>query len=297
MKKLIVRIKGGLGNQLFCYAAARRLALVNGAELVIDDVTGFSRDSLYRRSYMLDNFLIPCRKATPSERMEPLERGRRAIAKLISRRRSFEKRRYIEQEGIDFDPRLLAFKVDGAVYIDGLWQSEQYFKDHESIIRSDLKMKNPEDEENSRLGELIESSESVAVHFRFFDSPDSTAQNYNIGEAYYLRAFRTISERVASPRFFVFSDQPKVANKICEQTLGSYVVVDINQKSGDDFNDFRLMSACKHFIIANSTYSWWGAWLGNHQHKLVIAPADTISSTGITAWGFKGLLPEQWVRI
>lgn len=84
MSKLIARIKGGLGNQLFCYAEARRLALVNNAELVIDDVTGFVRDRQYRRQYALARFHIPARKATPAERMEPFERYRRGLAKFVA---------------------------------------------------------------------------------------------------------------------------------------------------------------------------------------------------------------------
>ena len=81
MNKVIARIKGGIGNQLFCYAAARRLALVNNAELVIDDITGFVRDRHYNRKYALDHFHIPCRKATPAERLEPFERYRRGVMK------------------------------------------------------------------------------------------------------------------------------------------------------------------------------------------------------------------------
>ena len=110
-RKIITRIKGGLGNQLFCYAAARRLALVNSAELVIDDVTGFVRDHNYRRRYALDHFHIPARKATPAERLEPFERYRRGLMKWSSRRKQFAERRYVEQEGEDFDHRLLALKV------------------------------------------------------------------------------------------------------------------------------------------------------------------------------------------
>ena len=95
MAKVIVRVKGGLGNQLFCYAAARRLALVNDAELVVDDVTGFCRDKIYGCKYALDKFNIKARKATPAERMEPFERGRRAMAKYFSKARPFNKRRYV----------------------------------------------------------------------------------------------------------------------------------------------------------------------------------------------------------
>ena len=99
MAKVIARIKGGLGNQLFCYAAARRLALVNGADLMLDDVTGFARDYQYRRRYALDHFNIMARKATPAERLEPFERLRRGVARAISRRLPFERRMYLEQEG------------------------------------------------------------------------------------------------------------------------------------------------------------------------------------------------------
>src|SRR5712691_2524903 len=106
-------MKGGLGNQLFCYAAARRLALANNAELVIDDVTGFARDRQYRRQYALDSCHIPVRKATPAERLEPFERYRRGVAKWLSRKKPFAERRYLEQEGLDFDERLLDVKVKG----------------------------------------------------------------------------------------------------------------------------------------------------------------------------------------
>jgi len=120
--KIIARIKGGLGNQLFCYAAARRLALVSNAELVIDDVTGFIRDRQYRRKYALDTFPISARRATPRERKDPIGRYRRGIAKFIAKQHPFHERNYIEQEGTDFDQRLLEFRPKGTVYIDGLWQ-------------------------------------------------------------------------------------------------------------------------------------------------------------------------------
>ena len=136
--KVIVRILGGLGNQLFCYAAARRLALVNDAELVLDTVSGFTYDRVYRRQYQLDHFNIPCRKATPTERLEPFGRLRRWLLRTWNRRLPFEKRSYIFQEGLDFDPRLLEFKPRGTVYLEGYWQSEKYFKDVEDIIRQEF---------------------------------------------------------------------------------------------------------------------------------------------------------------
>lgn len=84
MSQVVVRIMGGLGNQLFCYSAARRLAVANGAELVLDDVSGFTRDRRYRRRFMLQQFGIPCRHATAAERLEPLARYRRGLARWLS---------------------------------------------------------------------------------------------------------------------------------------------------------------------------------------------------------------------
>lgn len=123
--KLIPRIFGGLGNQLFCYAAARRLALVDQAELVIDDVSGFVRDHGYQRHYQLGHFNIPCRKATPAERLEPFSRVRRYLKRRWNQRLPFAQRAYLVQAGIDFDPCILHFKPQGTVYLEGYWQTHR----------------------------------------------------------------------------------------------------------------------------------------------------------------------------
>lgn len=141
--KIIPRIFGGLGNQLFCYAAARRLALVNNAELVIDDVSGFAYDIDYQRQYQLDHFNIPCRKATAAERMEPFSQVRRVLKRKWNLRRPFAQRTYIQQEGIDFDSRLLNVKPVGKVFMEGYWQSEDYFKDVASTLRQELQITPP----------------------------------------------------------------------------------------------------------------------------------------------------------
>ena len=171
MGKIVVLIKGGLGNQMFCYAAARRLALVNSAELVLDDITCFARDRQYRRKYALNHFHIQARTATPAERLEPFGRYRRKVARVLSRSRLFHRRRYVEQQGTDFDVRLLDFTVKGTIYLDGYWQSEHYFKDMEQIIREDLEIIQPTDMKNQRMAEEIRGSHAVALHVRWFDPP------------------------------------------------------------------------------------------------------------------------------
>ena len=180
--KLIPRIFGGLGNQLFCYAAARRLALVKNAELVLDEVSGFAYDAVYQRHYQLDHFNIPCCKATAAERLEPFSRLRRALKRRWNKRLPFEQRAYLGQEGIDYDPRLLHFKPQGTVYLEGYWQSENYFKDVEATIRQDLQIKPPIDAANLAMAEHIRNCTAVAVHARFFDEPHAAGINKALGD-------------------------------------------------------------------------------------------------------------------
>ncbi len=294
MARIIVRIKGGLGNQLFCYAAGRRLATINNCELVIDDVSGFSRDKAYRRKYMLDRFQITARRATAWERMEPLERYRRGWAKIVARRRPFPLRHYVEQEGIDFDPRLLALKVKDAVYLDGLWQSEGYFKDVEDTIRKELTIIPPEDAPNREMAKQISQCSAVAVHVRWFDLPGSGRAPHNISTDYYLRAIDEVCRNVSNPHFFLFSDDPHSARSLL--SLPESCLTPVSHNRGDDnaYADLWLMTQCRHFIIANSTFSWWGAWLADSSKKIVICPKQK-SLTAMQGWGFSGLIPDTWM--
>jgi hypothetical protein len=294
-RRIITRIRGGLGNQLFCYAAARRLALVTDANLLIDDVTGFSRDRQYRRSFMLDRFHIPACKASPAERMEPFERYRRWLAKWLARRRPFERRRYIQQEGVDFDERLLRIKVKGLVYLDGLWQSERYFKDVEKIIREDMCITAPTDALNVQMAEQIRNSPAVALHVRWFNAPGD-ATTHNVEAYYYQRAIALMGNKVASPRYFLFSDNPDAARKKLSLPESQVTVVSHNRGDENAYADLWLMTQCKHFIIANSTFSWWGAWLTKSPDKIIISPTAMLGGT-ITAWGFKGLIPDGWIKL
>ena len=287
--RVIARIRGGLGNQLFCYATARRLALVNNVELVIDDVTGFVRDRRYQRQYMLDHFHVPARKATPAERLEPLERYRRGIAKWWFRRKPFGERCYLEQEGLDFDERLMNLKVNGVLYLDGLWQSEGYFKDMEKTIREDLRITPPTDGSNQRMAEEIRNNNAVALHVRWFDSPASTTVTHNVSVDYYQSAIALMDRRVEAPHYFVFSDDPEAVRATLPLPKGRATIVSNNRGDEAGTADLWLMTQCRHFIIANSTFSWWGAWLGGGKEKIVMTPDLKIN--GKTAWGFKGLIP------
>jgi hypothetical protein len=293
--KIILRISGGLGNQLFSYAAARRLALINNAELVIDNVSGFSYDTLYRRQYQLNHFNISCRIATSAERLEPLSRLRRYIKRKWSQRKPFEYRRYVSQEMIDFDPRLLHIQTSGVIYLEGYWQSENYFKDVEDSIRDDLKIMPPTDDLNLIFAKKINSCNAVSVHLRFFDEPDSIDLN-NISANYYIRAIAAMENINPDAHYFIFSDQPTFAHRRIPLPSNRITIVAHNHGDDGAYADLWLMAQCKHFIIANSTFSWWGAWLSTNLIKTVITPAFELRQ-GKMQWGFRGLIPEGWIKL
>lgn len=284
---IVARIKGGLGNQLFCYAAARRLSLINDMELAIDNVTGFVRDRKYRRSYMLDHFAIPCRKATKWERMEPFERGRRAIAKWASRRKPFASRVYLEQEGSEFDPRLLTMQPRHTQYLDGLWQDERYFSDIEPALREELRFRLSPNTANIKMAVDIRNSQSVGLHVRWFDVPTSSGISglgKNLATQYYRSAIRRMERNVSGPHYFLFSDDVVAARESLCLSPNSVTVVDINRGAAEAALDMWLMSQCKHFIMANSTFSWWGAWLGRTSQSFILMPRDVPSMRGGLAW-------------
>ena len=291
-KKLIVRISGGLGNQLFSYAAARRLAIKNNAELVIDDKSGFKYDYIYKREYCLHNFNIPCRMATLNECLEPFSRYRRKIKRLRNQLFPCFGRDYLIQNKIDFDSSLLDQKISKTLFIEGYWQSELYFKDIEDSIRKDLEITPPSDSMNLTCAEKIKNINAVAVHIRFFDQDPNGSMN--ISYEYYDRAIELMEKSTKGAHYFIFSDQPnKVLKKI---KIPNERVTLVNHNKGDDnaYADLWLMTLCRHFIIANSTFSWWGAWLSKNVDKKIIAPGVEIRS-GVAWWGFKGLLPAGWI--
>ena len=290
--KLIPRIFGGLGNQLFCYAAARRLALANNAELVLDDVSGFAYDAVYQRHYQLDHFNIPCRKTTSAERLEPFHRVRRYLKRRWFQRKPFAQRAYLVQEGIDYDPRLLHFKPQGTVYLEGYWQSEDYFKDMEASIRQDLQIKPPTDPVNLAMAAHIQGCTAVAVHVRFFDDLQASSINNAPGD-YYSRAVETMEHLAPTAHYFIFSDQPEAARARIPLPDERVTLVAHNRGDENAYADLWLMTQCNHFVIANSTFSWWGAWLNSSAEKIVVAPKHW----GDNQTDVRDLIPQKWVTL
>jgi hypothetical protein len=136
----------------------------------------------------------------------------------------------------------------------------------------------------------------VALHVRWFDAPGNTAM-HNVSDDYYQRAIALIEKKIKSPRYFLFSDNPEAARAKIVLPEGRLTCVSHNRGDENAYADLWLMTQCQHFITANSTFSWWGAWLGGEKERNVVCPSMKLTCGTITLWGFQGQIPDSWQKI
>lgn len=288
---VVVHLLGGLGNQLFQYATARRVAHINNVPLKLD-ISGFESYKLH--SYSLKHFNIREEFASPEEIARFNVRGLASYVSLWAPRLlPYYRRRRVVESHFHFDANIL--KISKSVYLNGYWQSEKYFKDIESLLRRELTVKSAPDSVNLAMSECIRGVRSVSLHVRRCDYVSHpVTQQYHGGCSlgYYASAVANLSERVENPHFFVFSDDPqwtRINLKLEYPT--TYVTHNGPDKN---YEDLRLMSQCEHHIIANSSFSWWGAWLCANPGKLVFAPQKWFRTPDLNT---KDLIPETWQLI
>ena len=279
---IIARIEGGLGNQMFIYAAARSLALYTGRMLKLDVSSAFNLDT-YGRRYRLRIFNIQAQEASEEDvAVYKVESGSFKRLRNLNRLLPLNWRSLIEERSL-FDPRILQFKPKREkVYLIGYWQREEYFKRVANFIRKDFTLKVGLSTETLTLSEWIRNvkNESVCLHVR------RIAYEYLLPKSYYDKAFEILQERVKKPHYFIFSDDFEwVKENLNPPDPFEFVT---HNGAERDFEDLWLMSQCRHAIIANSSFSWWGAWLNENPGKVVIAPAD---------WGYRAAPCRGWVAI
>jgi hypothetical protein len=292
---IIARLVGGLGNQLFQYAVARRLAHVLQAPLKLDR-TYYETRRL--RSYHLHAFNIEESFASREQLSEILGPSGKGLVRIAFRLRKSWKpgsRWTVIREGHigPLDPRVM--NASGNVYLDGYWQTEKYFADVQDIIRREFTVKYEQDPQSQEIVRLIESTRSVSVHIRRGDYVSDARTSRVHGSCplgFYQECVRRIVERVALPRFFVFSDDPRWAvENLRLEWPTTYVTHNDASKA---YEDLRLMSSCKHNIIANSSFSWWAAWLNPNPGKIVFAPRKWLNDP---TYDTRDLVPRTWIRV
>lgn len=291
---VIAKIFGGLGNQLFIYAAARRLALKNNVPLKLDITSGFKKN-YNKRVFQLSHFNINAEIASKIESFDfCMGRQIQYIVKKAYAMLPFERRKYIVQSTQLVVQQLLDLRVKGKIFLEGYWQSEEYFTDITNIIREELTFKEKSAGCNKELAEAIAFCPAVSIHVRRGDyvSNAKTRQFHGLcGLDYYCRCIKEIIIRVAKPHFFIFSDD----FRWCRDNLKLQHPVTFieHNRPDEDYEDLRLMSLCKHHIIANSSFSWWGAWLNPDENKIVLAPEKWFAKS---TSGAEDIIPDRWER-
>jgi hypothetical protein len=277
-RTVTVGLRGRLGNQLFQYAVGRCVAETQDRTLIVDDLA-LQRvpPDRPKRTYYLGAF-DPDVRLTSCNQPPNLALWVRVM-----------------QFGRGFHGEILEPSPFPHIYLEGFWQDERYFKAIEPTIRRRLTPTGQEWREEAHARSILSSRCPIAVHVRRQDYLEAGGAHIGfVGESYYSHAIRTMLDRVESPHFFVFSDDVDW----CEETFEfehphSFVRHD-GVTQDHTITDFRLMSLCRHFVVANSSFSWWAAWLGAASDKIVIAPKRWFRDREDDS---RDITPLSWMRL
>lgn len=283
---IITQISGGLGNQLFQYAAGKALALYHNTDLKLD-YHSTEVDTL--RGFQLDafNFSLDFANEAEKKRYQKIGITNRFINILIPASKQY----YYKEPFFHFDTDFFKHPLD--CYLKGYWQSEKYFSAYRSSLLNDFVLKSEKVNNVVHFEEEIQKSASVAVHIRRGDYANKAALDYHgiLTEAYYKKAIEFTKRKIDNPSFYFFSDDIDYVKKYFNQENCFFVSGSV---SNTHFEDLYLMSKCQNNIIANSSFSWWGAWLNNNPDKIVIAPGKWFNNGPSDT---QDLLPPNWVII
>lgn len=285
-----VHLAGGLGNQLFQYAAGRALALRHDTDLLLD-TRSLGRKGPAHSVFGLHHFAIKARIGTAAEL--PPDRSRRLAYSLW---RGFGRApQFLRERGLGLNRGVLT-APDGT-YLHGYFQSESYFADATHRLRQDLAFADPPKGKNTDwLTRIAADETAVSLHVRRGDyvADAKSLRSQGICDAaYYRRAVAALTAQSGKRHVFhVFSDDPEWAR--ANLKLGAEMIVLSHNGPDTPHEDLRLMAACHHHIIANSTFSWWGAWLDPRPDAITVAPAQWFANPTLSN---PDILPARWLSV
>ncbi|TDQ09945.1 alpha-1,2-fucosyltransferase [Pedobacter metabolipauper] len=293
---IIVKIWGGLGNQLFQYSFGKCLSLKYNTPLKLDLQFNNQSTKKTKRDFGLKNFNLDLKIATISEihTFKYFNSGilSRIERKAVQQMPALNKNMIIEKPFVHIDPK----NLKNNCYYDGYWQSEKYFKPIAGILRKELNLDLDLDLKNQQFMRHIDSCESVSLHIRRGDyvSKIPGQNTYKIcGMDYYQQAIQYFKEKLTDAVFYVFSDDMEWAR--ANFTGDQFIMVDHNPDQ--PHIDLQLMSSCKHHIIANSSFSWWAAWLNDFKDKKVISPKSWFNNPNTDLLATNMLIPKAWIKL
>lgn len=287
---IIVRCMGGLGNQMFQYAIGRVLARRYSERLLLDL-------SLYDdrplRNFELDHYAVNYRRASLRDLARFVDLGNygRIVSapwRLVDRGRC----RVIRERFFQFDPAVL--ESGNRVLLDGYWQSARYFESIAAELRKEFAPQGPLERDEAAIDARIAATNAVALHVRGGDYRSDPSVRRTLGVCapeYYRAAVARVRECVEDPTFFVFSDDPCLARSVLP---AGEIFTLIEGRIERNWVDQYLMSRCRHQVIANSTFSWWAAWLNSFPGKTVVAPRRWFRDGALDT---RDLFPEGWVTL
>ena len=298
----IIKMKGGLGNQMFQYAFF--LANKNYCNNVKLDFSSYNDYYVHNGIELFEIFNIQNKDEFELQKNTKLKdeykffKFRKRIGFILGNRNLIIKdSHYIEKNYSEYSEGLLK---NSNLYLDGYWQNEKYFNASRKLILKKYKWQTIS-EKNEKLAVDLKRSNSVSVHIRRYDKIKSIKDlfsfvklilTYRIApKSYYHKAISYINKFVDKPIFYIFTDDVKWVKRNIHID-DSYILVNWN-RGLESNQDMFLMTQCKHNIISMSTFSWWGAWLNNNKNKIVIAPKK---------WAVRfekdnGTIPNSWTRL
>ena len=277
----VIILSGGLGNQMFQYALYLALK-ERGKNIRIDSSRYFFRE--IHNGYELKRcFGI-------NDCPDNYSKLHLLYFRLLTR---FKPKFLFFEDILQYDTQVFDLPKK---YILGYWQTEKYFINIEDRVRDVFTFKNI-DSKNQAIAEEMKSNTSVSIHIRRGDYLGNSAYENICTENYYTTAIDKMIEKIGQKedvKFYIFSDDKEFAAKFAEKLNFSSKLIDFNSGS-DSYKDMYLMSCCKHNIVANSSFSWWGAWLNTNQQKIVVAPKKWYNIAEEER--YKDIVPEKWIKI
>jgi hypothetical protein len=290
---IVTNIIGGLGNQMFQYAAGLALSAETGAPLAI--ATDMFENYALHHGFELERvFGVQVPRADALVLRDLVGwRASPQIRRALARVAALDPvcgRHFLPERPETTAERFFSASAD--TYLHGYWQSERFFGRHADRIRAKFSFAELPDAENADLLTQIAARRSASVHVRRGDYLTSkNAAIYNqCSPSYFVSSMDLLQDRVGPLKFYVFSDDPPWAEEFFNGKGYDCRIVAHN-KGAASFNDMRLMSACDHHVIANSSFSWWGAWLNPKANKVVIAPREWMAGTSSSS-----VVPADWLQ-
>lgn len=289
-----VRLKAGMGNQMFQYAFGLRMARLLDTDLSLDLSLLLDRargtDHVYR-DYDLTIFKLQAKFSIAPHLLRTLYKTKSAKVCKTTRAWIARNKLYIREPHFSVSKEILENPKNNSLY-EGWWQSERYFSEIEEEIRQEFAFKTPIIPTSEILLSKIKNSEAICLNVRRTDFLKTASLN-TTNRAYFLKAAEQMAQKIQNPHFFIFSDDVKWCAEHLNLPFKSTLVTHTHK--GEKFGNYmQLMTACQHFIIPNSSFAWWAVWLNKNLNKQVIAPKNWFAEGD---YDTSDLVPNHWERL